>query len=158
MIWSVLFPPFFIIHKLNQYVPTLEAADAKKIYTEEYKTWREDPANFFIDGRYPIRDLWGDARDVWKEILLTPVRSSCYCILQFCKYWFGSNIWGFYVIHQGESFLVVTQIYIESINLHCLRSRTREVSTCWCCNFKFPIILSALSERCTSDLIFSDFS
>lgn len=73
----VLFSSFFMI-KLNQYVPNLEAVDAKKTYPKEYTTWREDPANFCMDGRYPVRDLWKAARDCWKEILLSPVRFVCH--------------------------------------------------------------------------------
>jgi len=52
----------------------LEAVDAKQIYKEEYRIWREDPANFVMNGRYPVQDLWIAARDCWKEILLSPVR------------------------------------------------------------------------------------
>lgn len=63
--------------KLNQYVPHLEAADAKRIYPKEYTIWREDPANFIMNGRYPARDLWITARDCWKEMLLSPVRFLC---------------------------------------------------------------------------------
>lgn len=50
----------------------LEAADAKKTYPELYTAWREDPANFNVDGIYPIRELWGTAKEAWKEILSTP--------------------------------------------------------------------------------------
>jgi len=76
MFLFVSFPPFFII-KLNQYVPHLEAVDAKRIYPKEYTIWREDPANFVMNGRYPARDLWITARDCWKEMLLSPVRFLC---------------------------------------------------------------------------------
>lgn len=101
---SVSFPPFFII-KLNQYVPNLEAVDAMQIYPKEYTIWREDPANFIMNGRYPVRDLWKAAKDCWKEMLLSPVRflCSCYFVSQLM---FSSN--KIYLIIQGESFLVVT--------------------------------------------------
>lgn len=50
----------------------LEAEDAKRIYPKEYITWREDPANFCVDGVYPLEKLWQRAREAWKEILLSP--------------------------------------------------------------------------------------
>ncbi|XP_078431514.1 putative 2-carboxy-D-arabinitol-1-phosphatase [Wolffia australiana] len=55
-------------------------AEAKKKHPELYHSWREDPSNFHVDGVYPIRRLWGTAREAWREILAA----------------------------QGESFLVVT--------------------------------------------------
>jgi hypothetical protein len=71
--------------KLNQFVSNLEAVDAKQIYQEEYRIWREDPANFLMNGRYPVRDLWKAARDCWKEILLSPVRFLFSLILSFAS-------------------------------------------------------------------------
>ncbi|XP_058095840.1 probable 2-carboxy-D-arabinitol-1-phosphatase isoform X4 [Magnolia sinica] len=50
----------------------LEAVDAKKKYPELYTTWREDPVNFNVNGIYPVRKLWGTAREAWREILSTP--------------------------------------------------------------------------------------
>jgi serine/threonine-protein phosphatase PGAM5 len=47
--------------------------DAKERYPKEYTTWREDPANFYVNGVYPIRRLWATAREAWREILLSPV-------------------------------------------------------------------------------------
>ncbi|XP_020081328.1 probable 2-carboxy-D-arabinitol-1-phosphatase isoform X2 [Ananas comosus] len=52
-----------------------KAADAKKKYPELYTKWREDPANFHVEGVYPIRRLWGTAREAWKEILFSPGES-----------------------------------------------------------------------------------
>ncbi|KAL5576753.1 hypothetical protein UlMin_018452 [Ulmus minor] len=49
-----------------------EAVDAKERYPKEYMTWREDPASFQVNGVYPVQNLWGTAREAWKEILLTP--------------------------------------------------------------------------------------
>lgn len=51
------------------------AADAKMKYPELYTTWREDPANFNVDGIYPVRKLWGTAREAWREILSSPGES-----------------------------------------------------------------------------------
>ncbi|XP_057544242.1 probable 2-carboxy-D-arabinitol-1-phosphatase isoform X2 [Amaranthus tricolor] len=53
----------------------LEAEDAKKRYPKEYTTWREDPVNFNVNGKYPIRDLWVAAAEAWREILLSPGES-----------------------------------------------------------------------------------
>nr|CAD1843466.1 unnamed protein product [Ananas comosus var. bracteatus] len=53
----------------------VQAADAKKKYPELYTKWREDPANFHVEGVYPIRRLWGTAREAWKEILFSPGES-----------------------------------------------------------------------------------
>ncbi|KAF9672342.1 hypothetical protein SADUNF_Sadunf11G0031400 [Salix dunnii] len=50
----------------------LEAVDAREKYPKEYTTWREDPANFSVNGIYPVQKLWGAAREAWKEILLSP--------------------------------------------------------------------------------------
>ncbi|CAA7402529.1 unnamed protein product [Spirodela intermedia] len=50
-------------------------ADAKKEYPHLYNTWREDPSNFHVDGIYPIRRLWGTAREAWREILAAPGES-----------------------------------------------------------------------------------
>lgn len=80
IVQSILLPPLFKL-KLNQYVPNLEAVDAKQIYSKEYTTWREDPANFCINGRYPVRDLWEAAGGCWKEMLLSPVRFSLSLLL-----------------------------------------------------------------------------
>ncbi|KAI9121355.1 hypothetical protein K1719_008388 [Acacia pycnantha] len=92
-------------------------ADAKKIYAEDYTAWREDPANFFINGRYPLRDLWVDARNAWKEILLTP----------------------------GKSFLVVTHKSIlraltcTALGLGTERFRALDINNGGICKFSFNV-------------------
>ena len=106
IVQTVLFPPFFVL-KLNQYVPNLEAVDAKRIYPKEYTTWREDPANFSMNGRYPVRDLWEAARVCWKDILLSPVRFSLSLLLSFASIVLKAN-YQTYLILQGESFLIIT--------------------------------------------------
>lgn len=45
------------------------AAEARVKYPEEFRAWREDPANFQVDGVYPVRRLWDQAREAWTEIL-----------------------------------------------------------------------------------------
>lgn len=60
------------------HIQNLEAVDAKQKYPKEYTTWREDPANFQVNGIFPLLNLWGTAREAWREILLTPVRYFLY--------------------------------------------------------------------------------
>ncbi|CAK7350593.1 unnamed protein product [Dovyalis caffra] len=61
---------------LLNHIQNLEAVDAREKYPKEYTTWREDPANFNVNGIYPLRNLWGTAREAWKEILLSPEENS----------------------------------------------------------------------------------
>ncbi|KAJ1690274.1 hypothetical protein LUZ63_014429 [Rhynchospora breviuscula] len=90
-------------------------ADAKKKYPELYTAWREDPSNFHVNGIYPIRKLWGTAREAWKEILLTP----------------------------GESFLVVTHksilraLICTALGLGPERFRAIDVNNGGICVFTF---------------------
>ncbi|XP_078175010.1 putative 2-carboxy-D-arabinitol-1-phosphatase isoform X2 [Carex rostrata] len=92
-----------------------KAADAKKQYPELYTTWREDPSNFHVNGIYPIRELWGTAREAWKEILVTP----------------------------GESFLVVTHksilraLICTALGLGPERFRAIDVNNGGICVFTF---------------------
>ncbi|PON58428.1 Histidine phosphatase, partial [Parasponia andersonii] len=71
-------PRFHVLFMLKYYslegiiYLNLKAVDAKQIYPKEYTTWREDPASFQVNGIYPLRKVWGTAREAWKEILLTP--------------------------------------------------------------------------------------
>ncbi|CAH2072153.1 unnamed protein product, partial [Thlaspi arvense] len=43
--------------------------DGKAKFGEAFKQWQEDPANFSIDGHYPVRELWSRAKSSWTEIL-----------------------------------------------------------------------------------------
>ena len=42
------------------------AADAAKKDPEQFKIWREDPANFSFEGRYPLREVYDKAAQAWK--------------------------------------------------------------------------------------------
>ena len=102
-----LFSSFYI--RLN-HILNLGAVDAKERYPKEYTTWREDPANFYVNGVYSIRKLWTTAREASREILLSPVRFSLSLRLFYysqvsTQYSYGMNI---FLIFQGENFLVVT--------------------------------------------------
>ncbi|QCD76755.1 probable 2-carboxy-D-arabinitol-1-phosphatase [Vigna unguiculata] len=91
--------------------------DAKRIYPKEYTIWREDPANFVMNGRYPARDLWITARDCWKEMLLSP----------------------------GESFLVVTHksilraLICTALGLTPERFRSIDINNGGLCVFNFNV-------------------
>ncbi|KAG7551551.1 Histidine phosphatase superfamily [Arabidopsis thaliana x Arabidopsis arenosa] len=43
--------------------------EGKEKFGEAFKQWLEDPANFIIDGHYPVRELWSRARSCWPGIL-----------------------------------------------------------------------------------------
>ncbi|XP_027336506.1 probable 2-carboxy-D-arabinitol-1-phosphatase [Abrus precatorius] len=98
--------------------------DAKQIYPKEYRTWREDPANFFMNGRYPVQDLWEAARDCWKEILFSP----------------------------GENFLVVTHKSIlraltcTALGLGPERFRSLDINNGGMCVFNFNTRGEAMLE------------
>ncbi|KAF7803459.1 putative 2-carboxy-D-arabinitol-1-phosphatase [Senna tora] len=121
IIWKGKEKPLIFLDSLKEislyHLEGVTNADAKKIYTKEYTTWREDPANFFINGRYPIRDLWGEAREAWKEILLTP----------------------------GENFLVVTHKSIlraltcTALGLEPERFRAIDINNGGICIFSFNV-------------------
>lgn len=73
LIWHGREQPLVFLDSLKEahlfFLEGMTNADAKKNYPELYNAWREDPANFHVDGIYPIRRLWGTARWAWKEIL-----------------------------------------------------------------------------------------
>ncbi|KAF0917569.1 hypothetical protein E2562_020944 [Oryza meyeriana var. granulata] len=76
IIWKGKEEPLIFLDSLKEahlfFLEGMTNADAKKEYPELYIRWREDPANFQVNGIYPVRKLWGTAREAWKEILLTP--------------------------------------------------------------------------------------
>ncbi|CAM0145493.1 unnamed protein product [Urochloa decumbens] len=76
IIWQGKEEPLVFLDSLKEahlfFLEGMTNADAKKQYPELYTKWREDPANFHVNGIYPIRELWGTARQAWEQILLTP--------------------------------------------------------------------------------------
>ncbi|CAO2194372.1 unnamed protein product [Urochloa humidicola] len=76
IIWQGKEEPLVFLDSLKEahlfFLEGMSNADAKKQYPELYTKWREDPANFHVNGIYPIRELWGTARQAWEQILLTP--------------------------------------------------------------------------------------
>ncbi|KAG9459016.1 hypothetical protein H6P81_003524 [Aristolochia fimbriata] len=43
--------------------------EGKAKFGEAYRQWQKDPANFIIDGHYPVRELWARAINCWNKIL-----------------------------------------------------------------------------------------
>ncbi|XP_058095837.1 probable 2-carboxy-D-arabinitol-1-phosphatase isoform X2 [Magnolia sinica] len=76
LIWDGREPPLVFLDTLKEvhlfFLEGMKNVDAKKKYPELYTTWREDPVNFNVNGIYPVRKLWGTAREAWREILSTP--------------------------------------------------------------------------------------
>ncbi|KAK7327887.1 hypothetical protein VNO77_21980 [Canavalia gladiata] len=128
IIWQGRGKPLVYLDLLKElslyHLEGMKNVDAKQIYTKEYKSWREDPANFYMNSRYPVRDLWKAARDCWKEILLSP----------------------------GESFLVVTHKSIlraltcTALGLGPERFRSLDINNGGMCVFNFNIRGEAMLE------------
>ena len=51
----------------------LPAADAAKKDPEQFNIWRNDPANFSFDGRYPLLEVYDKAKEAWRG------KAECYC-------------------------------------------------------------------------------
>ncbi|MBA0754366.1 hypothetical protein Gogos_020887 [Gossypium gossypioides] len=79
VLWQGREEPLVFLDSLKEahlfFLEGVKNVDAKVIYPKEYITWREDPANFYVNGVYPLRRLWATARDAWREILFTPGES-----------------------------------------------------------------------------------
>ncbi|TKY71696.1 2-carboxy-D-arabinitol-1-phosphatase protein [Spatholobus suberectus] len=128
IIWQGREKPLVYLDLLKEislyHLEGMKNVDAKQIYPKEYTIWREDPANFHMNGRYPVRDLWIAARDCWKEMLLSP----------------------------GESFLVVTHKSIlraltcTALGLGPERFRSIDINNGGICVFNFNIRGEAMLE------------
>ncbi|XP_042501573.1 probable 2-carboxy-D-arabinitol-1-phosphatase isoform X3 [Macadamia integrifolia] len=79
ILWKGKEEPLVFLDSLKEahlfFLEGMKNVDARKNYPEEYHMWREDPANFCVNGIYPIRKLWGTAQEAWMEILSAPVSS-----------------------------------------------------------------------------------
>ncbi|XP_057544241.1 probable 2-carboxy-D-arabinitol-1-phosphatase isoform X1 [Amaranthus tricolor] len=79
VLWDGRKEPLIFLDSLKEthlfFLEGMKNEDAKKRYPKEYTTWREDPVNFNVNGKYPIRDLWVAAAEAWREILLSPGES-----------------------------------------------------------------------------------
>ncbi|KAI3434086.1 uncharacterized protein J3R85_006882 [Psidium guajava] len=76
VLWQGREEPLIFLDSLKEahlfFLEGMKNVDARQIYPKEYTTWREDPSNFCVNGVYPVRKLWGTAREAWEEILLSP--------------------------------------------------------------------------------------
>ena len=43
--------------------------EGKSKFGSNYAAWKADPANFEIDGHFPVRELWERGAECWKEVL-----------------------------------------------------------------------------------------
>ncbi|ESW20160.1 hypothetical protein PHAVU_006G185700 [Phaseolus vulgaris] len=121
IVWQGREKPLVYLDSLREiplyHLEGMTNVDAKRIYPKEYTIWREDPANFIMNGRYPARDLWITARDCWKEMLLSP----------------------------GESFLVVTHksilraLVCTALGLDPERFRSIDINNGGLCVFNFNV-------------------
>ncbi|XP_068667314.1 probable 2-carboxy-D-arabinitol-1-phosphatase isoform X2 [Aristolochia californica] len=119
IIWQEREQPLVFLDTLKEahlfFLEGMTNADARKKYPELYSMWREDPANFYVNGIYPIRKLWGTAQEAWREILFT----------------------------EGENFLVVTHKSIlramicTALGLAPERFRSIDVNNCGISVFTF---------------------
>lgn len=53
--------------------------DIAQQYPELYRVWRERPEDFCLDGRYPVRDAFDQARRAWAEITSSP--GQCHLVI-----------------------------------------------------------------------------
>ncbi|KAG9447822.1 hypothetical protein H6P81_013950 [Aristolochia fimbriata] len=119
IVWDGREEPLVFLDTLKEahlfFLEGMTNADARKKYPELYYTWREDPSNFHVNGMYPIRKLWGTAKEAWREILFAP----------------------------GENFLVVTHKSIlramicTALGLAPERFRSVDVNNCGISVFTF---------------------
>lgn len=56
-------------------------ADGIAKYGREFKTWQQQPAEFEIDGRKPVVELWHRASMAWHDILLDDEVQSCVLVV-----------------------------------------------------------------------------
>lgn len=50
----------------------MKQAEAATNHREDFATWRERPAEFNFDGRYPLLEVFDRAAEAWREILEAP--------------------------------------------------------------------------------------
>ncbi|KAL0018740.1 hypothetical protein WJX79_004921 [Trebouxia sp. C0005] len=50
----------------------MKQAEAATNHRDDFATWRERPAEFNFDGRYPLLEVFDRAAEAWKEILEAP--------------------------------------------------------------------------------------
>lgn len=138
-----LYPSFISLCVRLNHIQNLEAVDARDRYPKEYTTWREDPSNFNVNGIYPVRKLWGTAREAWREILLSPVSFSLNIVILVFHivklFSCDMNIFLFFSIFVLDEHMDIfsftrervfdyhSQINFEGTDLYSFRATPREV-------------------------------
>ena len=59
------------------------AADAAKKDPEQFKIWRENPAKFSFEGRYPLLEVYDKAKEAWKGVFCLLPTGKCLQILHW---------------------------------------------------------------------------
>jgi serine/threonine-protein phosphatase PGAM5 len=76
LIWEGREEPLVYLDTLREanlmFLEGMLNTEAKEQYPELFKSWREDPLNFHVDGVYPVVELWAKAKMAWEEILSSP--------------------------------------------------------------------------------------
>lgn len=76
LIWEGREEPLVYLDTLREanllFLEGMLNSEAKKQHPELFRSWREDPLNFNVDGVYPVVELWAKAKLAWEEILSSP--------------------------------------------------------------------------------------
>ncbi|CAI5478358.1 unnamed protein product [Closterium sp. Yama58-4] len=76
IIWEGRKEPLVFLDSLSEahlhFLEGMLNSEAKRLYPDLFRAWREDPADFCVDGVFPVHQLWEQARDTWRELLESP--------------------------------------------------------------------------------------
>eukprot|EP00475_Leptophrys_vorax_P022671 TRINITY_DN3088_c0_g1_i4.p1 TRINITY_DN3088_c0_g1~~TRINITY_DN3088_c0_g1_i4.p1 ORF type:complete len:351 (-),score=-0.62 TRINITY_DN3088_c0_g1_i4:260-1312(-) len=76
IIWEGRKEPLVFMDSLKEanlhFLEGMLNSEAKARYPDLFRAWREDPSNFCVDGVYPVRGLWKQAANTWRELLESP--------------------------------------------------------------------------------------
>ena len=73
VIWGAREPPLvdsWVLREIDLY--SLQGSlkqEGKVKFGANYAAWKADPANFEIDGHFPVRELWERGAECWEEVL-----------------------------------------------------------------------------------------
>ena len=73
VIWGAREPPLvdsWVLREIDLYsFQGLLKQEGKSKFGANYAAWKADPANFEIDGHFPVRELWERGAECWEEVL-----------------------------------------------------------------------------------------
>ncbi|XP_024390930.1 probable 2-carboxy-D-arabinitol-1-phosphatase isoform X2 [Physcomitrium patens] len=76
LIWEGREKPLVYLDTLREanlhFLEGMLNSEAREQYPELFRSWREDPLNFNVNGVYPVVELWAKAKLAWEEILSAP--------------------------------------------------------------------------------------